>query len=152
MKRVFLRISDLIWIIAFILADRITKIIAQTVLDADREIILIKKIASLHLILNEGAIFSLPLGRLWLILGTITILVLLGWFYLKGALPRKVECFGVVLVFAGAIGNLADRIVSGKVVDWLSVSFWPAFNFADVLIIAGVVLIGLGVFKIGKKI
>ncbi len=152
MKQLFFRISDLIWVIVLILIDRLAKIIVQVFLEQDKEIILVKKIASLRLVLNEGAIFSLPFGRWILVLGTVIILVILGALYLRGVFHRETECLGVALVFAGAVGNLVDRLFWGRVIDWLSVSFWPAFNFADVMIVFGVILMGLGVFRVGKEI
>jgi signal peptidase II len=44
--------------------------------------------------------------------------------------------FGVVA--GGAIGNLADRLREGSVVDWIDPIFWPAFNLADVAIVVGI--------------
>ncbi|MDR3214129.1 MAG: signal peptidase II [Azoarcus sp.] len=54
------------------------------------------------------------------------------------------------LIVGGAIGNVIDRIVHGKVVDFLSFHAgpysWPAFNLADSAITLGVVLMLLGQF------
>lgn len=44
--------------------------------------------------------------------------------------------FGVVA--GGAIGNLADRLREGSVVDWIDPILWPAFNLADVAIVVGI--------------
>jgi signal peptidase II len=44
--------------------------------------------------------------------------------------------FGVVA--GGAVGNLADRLREGSVVDWIDPVFWPAFNVADVAIVVGI--------------
>jgi signal peptidase II len=41
----------------------------------------------------------------------------------------------------GALGNLADRIRSGTVIDYLDPPFWPAFNLADVAIVIGVAML-----------
>ena len=48
---------------------------------------------------------------------------------------RSVE-LGVGLLTGGALGNLADRIRAGGVTDFLDAPLWPAFNLADVAIIA----------------
>ena len=51
------------------------------------------------------------------------------------------------LVFAGAIGNLIDRLRYGEVVDflefYLSSYYWPAFNIADSAICIGIGLMAL---------
>ena len=142
------KFTDLILASAFIILDRLAKIIFLLVLTKDKEIVLIKNFLSLKLIFNEGAIFSITI-KLWiLILGTVIILGILGLFY--GKYYRQfnfAERFGLVLIFAGAIGNLLDRVLIGKVVDYLNPSFWAAFNLADVLIIGGVVLIMIGLLK-----
>lgn len=44
---------------------------------------------------------------------------------------------------AGAIGNVADRVARGHVVDFIHVRFWPVFNVADVLVAVGVGLLAL---------
>jgi len=56
---------------------------------------------------------------------------------------------GLSLILGGAIGNLWDRLLSGRVVDFLLVYIgsyqWPAFNIADSAIVVGA---GLLVFEI----
>ncbi|MHB1528639.1 MAG: signal peptidase II [Acidiferrobacteraceae bacterium] len=63
---------------------------------------------------------------------------------------------GLVLVLGGALGNLADRIRLGKVVDFIDFHIgswhWYTFNLADSAITLGaflLVLDALGVFKGG---
>jgi hypothetical protein len=43
------------------------------------------------------------------------------------------------VAFGGAAGNLADLLRRGRVVDYLEVGPWPAFNLADVAIVSGVI-------------
>jgi signal peptidase II len=45
------------------------------------------------------------------------------------------------LIAGGAVGNALDRITIGVVTDFLSFSFWPAFNVADSALTIGVVLL-----------
>ena len=44
----------------------------------------------------------------------------------------------VGLVVGGALGNLADRVRIGAAIDFLDPPLWPAFNVADIAIVAGV--------------
>jgi signal peptidase II len=47
---------------------------------------------------------------------------------------------------AGAAGNLMDRLMRGKVTDFISVGVFPVFNVADASITVGVVVLLLGVW------
>ncbi len=42
------------------------------------------------------------------------------------------------LLLGGALGNLADRVREGAVIDFVDPMAWPAFNLADVCIVGGV--------------
>jgi signal peptidase II len=50
------------------------------------------------------------------------------------------------LQLAGASGNLIDRLMMGKVTDFVSVGSFPVFNVADASITVGVVVLLLGVW------
>jgi signal peptidase II len=68
-----------------------------------------------------------------------TLAVLLAWARRRRAVwPEQV---GFAFLAAGAIGNALDRVVRGHVIDFIHVRFWPVFNLADVLVVAGVVVI-----------
>lgn len=58
-------------------------------------------------------------------------------------LPRY-SSLGFVLIASGAIGNAIDRILYGKVVDFIDFHIedlhWPAFNLADTIIFIGAIL------------
>ncbi len=49
---------------------------------------------------------------------------------------------GELLVVAGSVSNLIDRVLYGGVVDFILLSYgewsWPVFNFADMAIVLGV--------------
>lgn len=48
---------------------------------------------------------------------------------------------GFMLILAGGIGNLIDRIFRGFVVDFISLKWVGIFNFADMCIVIGVIFI-----------
>ena len=55
------------------------------------------------------------------------------------------------MIVGGALGNLADRLVHGAVIDLLDFTLWagttwPTFNLADVFIVVGVALLVLDLF------
>ena len=52
----------------------------------------------------------------------------------------------LVLQLAGASGNLVDRLLMGRVTDFISIGTFPVFNVADSSISVGVVVLLLGVW------
>lgn len=50
------------------------------------------------------------------------------------------------LQLGGAAGNLIDRLLMGKVTDFISISVFPVFNIADASISIGVAVLLLGVW------
>lgn len=50
------------------------------------------------------------------------------------------------LQLGGATGNLIDRLMMGKVTDFISIGSFPVFNIADASISVGVVVLLLGVW------
>ncbi len=67
-------------------------------------------------------------------------------FYLLRLKEQKTtEVIGLGLIFAGATGNLVDRLRFGRVVDFLYFHwhqyYWPAFNVADSAITVGAILL-----------
>jgi signal peptidase II len=55
---------------------------------------------------------------------------------------------GIAAALAGASGNLADRVIHGAVVDFVSLGRWPVFNLADVAIVAGAMVAGASLIPI----
>lgn len=47
----------------------------------------------------------------------------------------------LALIYAGAVSNLIDRLLYNGVIDYIEVWIFPVFNIADIMIVAGVVLL-----------
>ncbi len=68
---------------------------------------------------------------------------------------QKMMKWGLPLALGGAMGNLADRIRYGWVVDFIDVSMrwggrdhhWPTFNVADIAIVIGVGLMAIDMLR-----
>ena len=64
--------------------------------------------------------------------------------------------WAIALVLGGAAGNLYDRLVLGKVVDFIDVFYgtwhWPAFNLADSAICVGAVMLVIAILRGDDKI
>lgn len=53
------------------------------------------------------------------------------------------------LLAGGALGNLADRVRSDAVTDFIQVGSWPAFNLADIAVTVGVLVLALSFLREG---
>jgi signal peptidase II len=105
------------------------------------EQVLVPGILSLVVLHNSGVAFGL-LGDLapWLVVG-LALTVLAALFYNKGAgSARGVEQLAYGLMIGGALGNVADRLRFGYVVDYIDVHIWPVFNVCDAFVVAGAAL------------
>jgi signal peptidase II len=80
-----------------------------------------------------------------LVAGTVAIAAI-AWMWIRRAEAGLVEQLGYGLVLAGALGNFADRVGRGFVVDFIHVAHWPIFNVADAAI-----AIGAGLLFIARR-
>jgi len=100
---------------------------------------------NLVLVFNKGAAFSFLAGAQgWQTLffaGIAAVASAVIVFLIFKNSGRKLFCSGLSLILGGALGNLHDRLVYGKVVDFLDLHaagwHWPAFNVADSAITLG---------------
>jgi signal peptidase II len=100
--------------------------------------------------LNSGAAFSLfatlpPAVRGLMLDGlAAAAVVVLGVLLARGARPPAISA-AFALIMGGAAGNLLDRAVRGRVVDFIYVHYYawsyPVFNIADSAITIGVAII-----------
>jgi signal peptidase II len=58
---------------------------------------------------------------------------------------------GMGLVLGGALGNIADRLRLGYVVDFIQVGWWPLFNLADSAITGGVAILAGYLIFVGDE-
>lgn len=127
-----------------ILADQIIKQWAQTVLKAVGSIPLIPGFFRLTYVENYGAAFGILQGQRWILVGfTAVVLAAAAFLLLTGVIRKNIDRFSISLILAGGIGNLADRIRQGYVVDYLDINelfSYPMFNLADCCVVVGAVL------------
>lgn len=131
--------------------DQLTKYLARLWLVPGDEISVLP-FFSLKLVSNPGIAFGMMGGQKQIILFTSSVVVLL---LLLAALTLRRDgrwAVAFALLMAGSCGNLLDRLFRGEVTDFLKLSHWPAFNFADIYIVAGVLLMSWQVlFHMGKE-
>lgn len=68
-----------------------------------------------------------------------SLLVVLVAVPLTGQFRSTMARVGLGMAMGGAAGNLFDVVIRRGVVDYVAVGRWPAFNLADVAIVAGVI-------------
>lgn len=132
-------------------ADRITKILAERWLVMGDPAPVIPGLFQLSLVHNTGMAFGLLndvsfAGKAWLLTGvSVGLLFVIVWFAVRSGPLSTRTALGITAMLAGAIGNIADRLLYGYVVDFLDAhlgdAHWPTFNIADAAICAGVGLL-----------
>lgn len=132
--------------VALIAVDQLTKIWAVTQLhEAQRVLPVIEGVFEFHYTENRGVAFGMLQGQLWLFVPmTLLVVALFAVMLLRSPL-RHCKLFSIpaVMIVAGAIGNLIDRILYGYVIDFLYFKLidFPIFNFADCCVVIGAILL-----------
>ncbi len=131
---------------AVVTLDQLTKWWALEALADDRVIDLVWTLR-LRLVFNTGAAFSSFEG-LGPLLGVAAVAVVAVLLLNRRLVSGRWSAVATGSIAGGALGNLADRIfraddgfLSGAVVDFIDVQWWPVWNVADM----GVVLGGVAV-------
>ena len=107
------------------------------------------------LVYNKGAAWSFLSDaggwQRWLFTGisSVVSIVLVVWIHRLVAV-QKLLLIALTLILAGAVGNLIDRVLLGKVVDFVLFyydgHYFPAFNVADSAITVGAIFMLADVF------
>lgn len=147
---------EIIIVILGLILDRVLKIWSLNYLQKVNEINVINNYFSLLFVKNKGAAFGIFQNKV-IILSIVTSIVTLALiFYLIKYRPKnKLLRISLSLIISGAIGNLADRVYYGFVVDFISLHYKTAyyfavFNIADSLVVIGTILLAIYILKEGK--
>ena len=104
---------------------------------------LLPGVVELKYIQNTGGGWSILSEHTWLLsLITALVLVVIAVLLAKKIVRHPLGRWGCVLLLAGGLGNLIDRLRLGYVVDMFNFQFisYPVFNIADICVVAGMVL------------
>ena len=142
-----------------IFLDQLTKWLARDKLVFGRPVEVIANYWDWRLSYNTGSAFGMFAGqsgsRIFLsiigVVATIAIVLILR----KARDEQKWMTTALALVAGGAIGNVIDRILDGKVTDFVvwkvGKTEWPAFNIADCALVVGVAIMFLDVGRESRK-
>ena len=129
---------------ALVAADQITKALAVAYLKPVTTVPIIRDVLHLTYRENTGAAFSILNGFRW---GFVILAVIVCGIVIYINVSRKIDSklfyASSILVVAGAIGNVIDRIATGAVVDFIDFRLidFPVFNFADICLTVGVAML-----------
>jgi signal peptidase II len=117
-------LKSLLVIILILVADQALKIWIKTSMSLGDEIVVFKDWFILHFVENNGMAFGFEFageyGKIFLSVFRIIAVVAIGWYLFKLAKQKDVP-FGfvlcIVLIFAGAIGNILDSLFYGIIFE-----------------------------------
>lgn len=146
-RKLFVKNQILAGIAVFLLVclDQWTKYLAIVNLKDASPVVIIEQVFELFYLENRGAAFGIFQNQRWVFLIlTVFIMMVLFWFYQKIPLIQRYLPlrFCVIASFAGAVGNMIDRVRHGYVVDFFYFKLidFPVFNVADIYVTVSVVI------------
>tara|TARA_Y100001970_G_scaffold294022_1_gene445953 strand:- start:13887 stop:14381 length:495 start_codon:yes stop_codon:yes gene_type:complete len=157
-KKQFLRKSNLKKLIIFIVLvflDLISKYYIFKYVDL-YQFIKITKFLDITHIHNFGVsfgLFSETIPSFALIIIAMFVVFLIIYLFLKSS--DTIEKMGLFVIICGAMANIFDRLINGYVIDFIyfhiNQFYWPAFNFADIYISIGIIMILFNMLNKIKK-
>lgn len=162
-----------VFLVLIIAVDQLTKLLVVRYIPANGDVAVLPNILHLTYVRNEGAAFSMLSGMRWLFVVLVAVFFA-GIYYCirKKILGKPFELWCLAAISGGAVGNVIDRIATGKVVDMIVLKFlyvpfpdfadgklsfemtpFAVFNVADCFITVGVILLAVYIlfFSKGKK-
>ena len=128
--------------------DQVSKAAASALLADGAPVVLLPGLLDLRLAFNDGAAWSMLAGRRLLLCGVSAAMLAVLALEFRQLAATRLSRLAAGLLAGGILGNLADRVRTGLVVDFVSVHWrdawtFPTFNLADAAICAGVALLVL---------
>ena len=130
-------------ILGLIGLDQISKFLAVKYLVNIGSIPIIKDIFHLTYVENRGAAFGMFQNNQMIFVVVALAACIFGLYYLYKKQLNLLGKSAIILIIAGAIGNLIDRVRLGFVVDYFDFRIvWNyVFNVADVFVVIGTILL-----------
>ena len=146
-------------IIGVFTLDQLTKWLVNSYMNLYQSIPVINDFFYLTYVTNDGMAFglSLPGGQFTLTALSIIMTFILVYFFWLEKNSHYVMKLSLSLIISGALGNLIDRILAGKVIDFIHIKIgshweWYIFNIADTSVSIGMILFIFHSFYLQDKI
>jgi signal peptidase II len=141
-----------------LLVDYLTKWVARVRLDPNQSVEIMPGYLRLSYWENSGVAFGLfdAVASVWkpYILAALAVVAVVVIVVYSAYVPpeRKLLRVSLAIIIGGILGNLADRIVRGYVIDFIDFHVydtfhWPTFNVADSAITIGIALLLIDTVK-----
>ena len=132
--------------VGVLVLDQATKAFVRASMVPGESITVVQGLLNLTFVNNIGAAFGLFPGRQPVFIATSLVVLFVVAAYWRRARPTEWPVVvALALVCAGAVGNLIDRVLVGRVTDFFEFGFvqFPVFNIADMAILTGVGILAL---------
>lgn len=145
----------IIYIVLLTLIDQLSKYLIMNCMYNGEVISIIPHVLQFRYLQNRGAAFGMMSGKtIFLSVFTLAIIIICSWLLFTERIEGKLKQSAMVLVLAGGIGNLIDRIFRHYVVDFMEFTFvdFAVFNFADCCVTIGAALLIIAILvDMGKE-
>lgn len=134
-----------IYSIIGLIIDIASKLFMVSKLPLGKSKIIIDKFFKLTMVHNTGGAWGIFSGNTIILL--IISIIFLGFFiyFIEKSKTNKIEELSYGIIISGIAGNMIDRLLRGYVVDFFDFNIlgydYPVFNFADIFIVVGVILL-----------
>ena len=152
--------------------DQLTKFVVKKTLALGESVKILGDTVCFTYIENKGMVFGIKIGFITFFTILSVALTIFIFYYLYKIKEEKfIYKFPFSLILGGAVGNLIDRIIYNRVIDFIDIDIpnisissfdlflfktpeielfrWPVFNVADIAITVGMILL-LIIFYINK--
>ncbi len=175
MKYKFSNATIAILIVVLVILDQITKYIIKYTMDLGDSFQVIGNFFKITYVENPGMAFGVRINNPYIFMALSVLAAVLVFYYLFKL--RKESWFlqaALIFISAGAIGNLTDRFIYGRVVDFLDFEFfdifipafnflgfhfsgysmtrWPVFNVADMAVTGGMIILIIYLIFVGDPL
>ena len=137
-----LKLKYYVLAIAIILIDQLSKVFL-----INKSFTIIPNVLDITYTENYGAAFGIGTKYIIMLFSVIIIVGILTYIIHE---KNKITSFSpYILILAGSIGNLIDRLFRGYVIDFIDLDFmnFPIFNIADICITLGVCILLVNFLK-----
>ena len=145
MRKIKQRITIIVIGVIIVILDQLSKMLML-----NTEITIIPNFLNFTYTQNIGIAFGIGNNMLAILIINVIILTsILVFLVLKRKKLDNITYAGLILILAGGMSNMLDRIFNGYVIDFIDVNIFnfPHFNIADISIVVGIIILFITIFK-----
>jgi len=141
-------------LLVLLYVDRLTKDLVMRNMEIGEAIPSQDSFFAIRYTINTGVSFSMLEGHTELLIAiqiVLLVVVTAAWIFTYTKMRHPVLQTALCWIACGGAGNLIDRVSFGHVIDFISVGTFPVWNFADMCVVGGCILIGIYILKLHPK-